>query len=68
MDNLLFDPADLPSIWNEQVWPIVVKNASPPYYLVGGAICRTIINRTYGTNLPIRNYDVAAGSLSSEPA
>lgn len=62
-----FTLTDLPAVWHEHVWPMVRHNAEPPYYLVGGAITRTIINRLYGAGLPIRNYDTAVGELATAP-
>lgn len=62
-----FTLADLPSVWKDSVWPTIRSNTTPPYYLVGGAITRTVLNEAYGTNLPIRNYDLAVGTLSPVP-
>lgn len=62
-----FTLEDLPRVWGDSVWPAIQSNTSPPYYLVGGGITRTILNSAYATNLPIRNYDLAVGALSSSP-
>jgi len=67
MEPLHFSLKDLPPAWEEHIWPLVRDTTSPPYYLVGGAITRTLINQIYGTILPITNYDFAVGSLSTEP-
>jgi hypothetical protein len=67
MEIPAFSLLDLPPAWCQKVWPLVLKNTEPPHYLVGGAIARTLINKMYGSNLEIRNYDFAVGSLSQNP-
>ena len=61
-----FRPAELLPDWNH-IWPSIQANTAPPYFLVGGAITRTILNGQRENKLPIRNYDFAVGALAINP-
>lgn len=61
-----FTPDSLPPVWNE-VLQTVKQNAAPPYFLVGGAITRTILNSAGGDHLKVTNYDFAVGAPKQRP-
>lgn len=59
---------NLPDIWHNHEQSKILCITPYPHYLVGGAITRTVLNTVYGTQLPIRNYDLAVGPLPENPA